>query len=365
VEETEKEPEAPSISQRAQKHSEIAQSLWGENLSSPYNSGLTDAFLQPIEFEKDQEFLEIGAGLGGCADKLSEKLGIRITALESNKGYLEYLEAQATMKPKGHPVTYGPFVPVVTEFRPRAYHAALIKDALYQIADKEGFLKKIKGSLRTSAHLAICDFVLRDKGIQNAATDAWTEREMTEIHPISVGEQLWNFRASGFHPVTQKDITELYLDRIKGAEKGIKELFLALTKSRPIDKEFAGILLEELSLWLGRAEALKSGDVRVYYFHAVTKELSRKMTWSAEESDKPHLVSAKNIVDTLQKRNFAVLTNEEVTEEYYSLIIEGWTNCLRTVKKIKILGDLNDSFILHLLEEAERWGRRATLLKEG
>jgi ubiquinone/menaquinone biosynthesis C-methylase UbiE len=278
--EADSEPTAPAISSGAQKRAEIAQGLWGDGLSSPYNSGLTDVFLQPIEIEKDQEFLEIGAGLGGCADKLSEKLGIRITALENNKDYLEYLEAQKTVKPKGYPVTFGPFVPEVTEFRPRAYHAALIKDTLFQVADKEGFLKKIKDTLRARAHLVVCDFVLRDKGIESAATDAWAEQEPSELHPISVGEQLWNFRASGFHPVTQKDITELYLDRIKGTEPRIKELFLVLTKNRPIDKEFARILLEELSLWLSRAAALKSGDLRIYYFHVVTKELSRKMALS-------------------------------------------------------------------------------------
>jgi len=274
----ETEPAAPKINSRAQKRVDISQALWGEGFASPYDSGLTDVLLQPTELEKGQEFLEIGAGLGGCADGLSKKLDIKITALEVNKDYLDYLDALKPNRTPDYQVVYGSFQPDITEFRPRTYHTALIKDSLFRIPDKEGFLKQIKETLRTSAHLAVCDFVLRDKGVQSAATDAWAEQEPYELHPISVGEQLWNFRASGFHPVTQKDITELYLGRIKAAQPKVKELFLELTKSKPIDKEFAMVLLEELGLWLGRAAALESGDLRVYYFHVVTKELSRKMT---------------------------------------------------------------------------------------
>lgn len=87
--------------------------------------------------------------------------------------------------------------------------------------------------------------------------------------------------------------------------------------------------------------------------------------WEQNEVMTPHLATSDQMSELLQKKNFAILTNEDVTESYYGLIIEGWMNSLRTIKKMKILGDLNQQFILHLMDEAERWGRRASLLKSG
>jgi len=87
--------------------------------------------------------------------------------------------------------------------------------------------------------------------------------------------------------------------------------------------------------------------------------------WGQEEEQTPHLVAAEELVELLQERNFVILTNEDIADAYYGLIIDGWMKCIRTVKKMKILGDLNDQFILHLLDEAERWGRRAAILKSG
>ena len=77
------------------------------------------------------------------------------------------------------------------------------------------------------------------------------------------------------------------------------------------------------------------------------------------------MIKSDQLVKMLQERKFAVLTQEDVTEEYYKLILEGWTNCVRTIKKLKKLGNLTNSLILDLLDEAELWGRRASILKSG
>lgn len=266
------------VEPHVQKRVSVAEQFWGEGFSSPYNQNFTDALVQPMNLEKGQELLEIGAGLGGCANYVSEKLGVRITALEQNKDFVAHLDSQKTVRPPGHPVEFGLFDVTHTDLRARAYSAAFVKDTLFSIADKEEFLKRVKAALRTSAHLAICDFVLTDKGAESGATDAWRAQESADVHALSVGELLWNFRASGFHPVTQKDITDLYLGRLKEALPRVKGVFEQLMSSKPIDKVLAAALLEELTLWLGRSAALESGDLRVYYFHAVTKELSRKMS---------------------------------------------------------------------------------------
>lgn len=276
--ETETEPSATSVEPRIQKKIRVVEQLWGEGFSSPYNQVLTDAMAQPLNLEKGQELLEIGAGLGGCANYLSEKLGVRITALEKNKDFISHLNSLRPLRPPGHPVEFEPFDPNTTEFLARAFNAALVKDTLFAIADKEKFLKRLKETVKTSAHLAIFDFVLRDKGIESEAIDVWKAQEPTEPYVLSVGEQLWNFRASGFQPVTQKDITDLYLARIKEALPQVRSVFAQLIATRPIDKELALAILDEISVWLGRSAALESGDLRVYYFHAVTKELSRKMS---------------------------------------------------------------------------------------
>lgn len=276
--ETDTELTALPIEPRIKKKISVIEQLWGEGFSSPCNQALTDAMTQPFNLEKGQELLEIGPGLGGCANYLSEKLGVRITALEQNKDFISHLDSRRPLRPPGHPVEFGPFDPNTTEFLARAFNAALVKDTLFAVADKEDFLKRLKESVKTRAHLAICDFVLRDKGIESEAIEVWKAQEPIEPFVLSVGEQLWNFRASGFQPVTQKDITDLYLARIKEALPQVRSVFAQLIATRPIDKELALAILDEISVWLGRSAALESGDLRVYYFHAVTKELSRKMS---------------------------------------------------------------------------------------
>jgi cyclopropane fatty-acyl-phospholipid synthase-like methyltransferase len=256
----------------------VTEALWGKGFSSPCGIGLIEAMIHPINLEPGQEVLEIGCGIGGGATFLTEKRNVRVTALERTEEFIRHINNLTKSSPKNHPISFGPFDPSATEFRARAYDAILIKDTLFQIPDKEGFLKRVKQAAKSSGQLAICEFVLTEKGTESEKIQSWKAQEAIEPLPLSVGELLWNFRASGFQPMTQKDITSLYLESIQKALPRIKTVFAQIASSDPPDKKLAHALLDEATLWLSRAAALESGDLRVYYFHVVTKELSRKMT---------------------------------------------------------------------------------------
>jgi cyclopropane fatty-acyl-phospholipid synthase-like methyltransferase len=254
----------------------VAESLWGAGYCSPCGPGLVDAMAQPLDLEPGQDILEIGAGLGGGANLLSQKHQVKITALEHNETlgeYLEFLQGEAS---PDHPVTFGTFNPEDTGLGSKAYHSILLKDMLFQVADKENFLKQIKQAARTHAHLAVCDFVLAEKDAPPESLGSWMAQEPTDAYPLPVGDVLWHLRASGFHPISQKDITGMYLDGIRKALPQIQAVLSNIASNNPTDKDLARALLDHATLWLTRAAALESGALRVYYFHAVTKELKRK-----------------------------------------------------------------------------------------
>lgn len=213
------------------------------------------------------------------------------------------------------------------------------------------------------------------------------------VHPINLSRNQEVLQLGAALGGTSRALAETFLVSVTALVKSVDVAHIAMEQTveagleqkvrfAPFIPEKMGLRTEKYQCVLAREvlftlqdksglidqiqEALSPGGHLLIYDFVLpdSEETSEEVkAWSEEEADKPCLVSAKHIIDTLQKKNFAVLTNEEVTEEYYGLIIEGWTNALRTVKKMKILGDLNDNFILHLLDEAERWSRRATLLK--
>ncbi|HIF10781.1 MAG TPA: methyltransferase domain-containing protein [Sneathiellales bacterium] len=127
--------------------------------------------------------------------------------------------------------------------------------------------------------------------------------------------------------------------------------------------------LEDKEVLIDQAERalIPGGHLLLFdYILPDTGEQSPELeTWAETEDTPTHLITSKEFTTMLQDRHFAILTQEDVTGDYYRLILDGWTECVRTIKKMKILGELNDRFILNFLDEAGRWGHLASVLKSG
>lgn len=203
--------------------------------------------------------------------------------------------------------------------------------------------------------------------LQTGAGLGGTARALAEEYFVSVTSLVNSVEVAR---IAMAQTAEAGLDRkVRFAPFNPSQMGLRAGKYHCIFSREALFKIENKETFLDQAErALVPGGHLLLFDYTLPDEgetHSDVEAWAAAEETTPHMVPGKALVELLERRRFAVLTHEDVTDAYYRLILSGWTECLRTVKKMKVLGDLNDQFIMDLLDEAEIWGRRASILKDG
>ncbi|RMF08164.1 MAG: methyltransferase domain-containing protein [Alphaproteobacteria bacterium] len=83
-----------------------------------------------------------------------------------------------------------------------------------------------------------------------------------------------------------------------------------------------------------------------------------------KEAQKPYLTTVEDMVDILEASGFTIRVNEDISDQYISMIAKAWAEADKVVAKLKEQGEEGKALIEVLMREAEHWSDRSRLLEK-
>ncbi len=196
---------------------EIAKGLWTPGFISPGGSEYVEELVAGCSLSSDETMLEVGIGMGGNTTTIVGKFGNYVTgyendeklAAEAKKTAVEY-DIDSKVKIVGEPFD-------LAKVKTNYFRAALMREVLYTMDDKETVLAKMCDSLKEGeAYLVITDFLF-DENAESEELAAWKQTQPNPVHPWTA-EALKNcLESHGVLARIMEDESERYSEMIRGA----------------------------------------------------------------------------------------------------------------------------------------------------
>lgn len=248
----------------------LLQRLWGEGFVRSGEFEYLREFLPLLGLTEKNSLLLIGAGLGGAGQMIVDETSAWVTGYENQKELADLgkLRAKMTGMTKRAPVNFCDFAAL--KLRAKSFDTCVSIESLYTTPDKKSALTSIAESLRGTGELWYTDFVLPNHEPPNDVVQAWSEALPHAVHlwPGTVTQTLLKTLDLDVQP--PDDITKAYRGRI------FKSLltFLASTNKAEL-REIVDGVFQELEFLGKLINALDSGGLKVYRFHAYKKRDTR------------------------------------------------------------------------------------------
>jgi len=152
-----------------------------------------------------------------------------------------------------------PFDPKKPELKIRYYEAALVREALYTLADKEATLNDVIAALKPEGQIVITDY-LYDGNSDDPHLRRWLEAEPAPAYPWT--DTAYK-KAFGSNNVVVR-ICEDQTDAYRAMALNGRNDFLPRMKTDEIPENLVQPLLQEAELWTRRLAAMESSALRYY-----------------------------------------------------------------------------------------------------
>lgn len=244
---------------------EVAEAVWNAGFVVPGGDAYVGELVSGCTLTAAETMLEINIGAGGGARTVIAKFGNYVTGYEQEQELAREARDQAVIHDiEGKlDVKVVPYEDIV--IKPRYFRAALLRDALCMVEDKEKLLAKVCDGLKGGeAHLIITDFLI-DPDKDTAALDEWLEGEGRAVYPWTLAELKTCLRKQGVTLRTEVDESDRYCEMVtEGWAK-----YLAAIRGKEVTEEVGRQAMAEAAYWTRRVSALKSGALRYYVIKAV------------------------------------------------------------------------------------------------
>ena len=244
---------------------EIAKGLWTPGFISPGGAEYVEELVSGCSLSSDETMLEVGIGMGGNTTTIVAKFGNYVTgyendenlAAEAKKSAVEY-DIDGKVKILGEPFD-------LAKVKTNYFRAALMREALYTMEDKESVVAKMCDSLKEGeAYLVITDFLF-DEGAESDELTAWKDVQPGPVYPWTVEALKSSLESHGVLARIMEDESERYSEMIRGAWAG----YLNEIKGKSVDEAFGRQLVHEAQYWLLLTSALDSGVLKYYRVEGV------------------------------------------------------------------------------------------------
>lgn len=237
----------------------VAGLVWGDGFVSPGDAESTIEQVQTFGLDSSSNMLEIGAGMGGGSRAIAAKFGAYVSGFDLEPELAAEATIQAEIhsldrKAAGHPLD-----PDNAEFKPEFYTGALIRETLYRIADKKGFVNKVVESLKPGGHLVIIDLFFADDA-DASEMDRWRDGERSEAYGWKI-EEARDVLGKLFVDVrTTTDETDAYHARILDTWNK----FVMKVADDPLPDDLVLAMVDEAEFWARRMAAIQSGHLKLH-----------------------------------------------------------------------------------------------------
>ena len=255
---------APIVVEPEATHVSLLQKQWGEGFSLPGGKELALKIAEPVPFRPDGRYLDMTAGLGGGVRAIASHTGALIEAIEASHELAEVALAITDKMDMGEKVTIKVGAPDDVELMNNAYDAILLREVMFAMKDRDGFLTKLAYALKNDGSLVFTDFVFADDAgaDDNQLLAEWQNTE--DASPWNEAEYRAALERNHYKVERIDDLTQPYLTSIRTGWQRFHN-YLETVKLPP---ETAPILLRETAIWLRRSQALESGRLRLIHVHA-------------------------------------------------------------------------------------------------
>lgn len=197
-----------------------------------------------------QSLLDLSAGLGGPLRALTQIPGITVTGLESNGRLIG----------EGDRVLYDPATFQASDL----YDGVMARELFYRVAHKAVFFESILKALKPGRPLVFTDYVLDTQAGLSPTVTGWLIQE-PHAEPLCLEEMRQAWASVGIMDIESDDETVPYLAEVR---QGLGRL-AAFLQDSSLDDVTRAFIHQELTPWLGRADALASGGVKLYRFRVL------------------------------------------------------------------------------------------------
>jgi SAM-dependent methyltransferase len=238
----------------------VAQMVWGDGFSFPGGTEYAVELARELGLGPATRALDVGCGLGGGTRAIARAYG----------GIVEGWDLSPDLIVEGHGLSIREagmaekapidFLDVEkTVFAEKRYGAALIRNVLSLLSDKEAVLRKVAFGLAPGAPLALVEFCLGRADAHGDALDAYRLGEATAPRLLTIQDLRTRIEGAGFAIGRAEDHSAAFAKIVLAGWAKID----ALVKRGDLDAKEGKALMGEAELWRRRLEAMRGGDLRV------------------------------------------------------------------------------------------------------
>ena len=244
---------------------QLAQEVWSHGFVVPGGTTYIEKLVGGCSLTSAETMLEIGVGMGGATRTIIGKFGNYVTGYERDPNLVA-----AAMR---HAVTYEiddklevtalPFGEL--SFKSKFFRAALLRDVLYTMKDKEDLVSKVGDSLKTGESFVIMTDFLFDADNESAELTAWKAGEERAVYPWTKAALVNAIENADLQLRIIDDESDDYCAMVVDAWSE----HLKTIDGAEISPEMGRELKREGDFWARRVAALKSGALRYFRIEAV------------------------------------------------------------------------------------------------
>ena len=203
------EIEQPVVDAPSGVQTYLQERLYGEGFSLPGGAAFALELVDAALPDGPSRVLDLTAGLGGGVRAIAEEYGIHVDGMEANHHLAErgmVLSARGGLGTQAPITAYDPTTFSLPE---QEYDVIIVRERLYALPDKTGFLDEVRPALVPGGRLLFTDFVAADE-TPSDVLDAWRAAEPASADPWSRTAYEDYFQSNGFVIDGIEDVTKRY-----------------------------------------------------------------------------------------------------------------------------------------------------------
>lgn len=262
-------PEFPSVADLDDRwpewRLEMSEKLWGHQCLTPGGLEYLIDFVKAMIPASEKSFLDLGAGIGGGVRGINKEFGVWMTGMEPNEALAEIGKEESIKQGLGRRAPVSWYDPDNIRLEARKYNGVYALETFFRFADKGSVMDACHLTLRHGGHLMFTDFVLAHPGDPGDSVRRWMSVDKV-TNPLWTAKQTHAALSErDFDVRVAEDISEKYRAMVL---TGWLQLLETLHPGQ-VEKTFAMNMIRECEYWLHRMNALDSGALRIYRYHAI------------------------------------------------------------------------------------------------
>lgn len=241
------------------------QRIYGEGIDAPSSQERARQLVNPIGLNEQMTVLDIGARLGTAARTIAKETGAWVDGIENHDTLVEEAVRLSAKEGLVKKAVIRKLDLADHEVREHKRDAIIVREALYQIPDRERLFKTLAELLKPSSHLLITEFLMvPGKGQEERAE--WGALHRATPLLFQLDEIREGMNKVGFDIRVAKDETKSYRSMLLNDVRR----FAGTLLKEPVPRPMQEWVMWEVEYWARTYHALEAGGITMHRIHAVT-----------------------------------------------------------------------------------------------